>query len=52
MKVVIEGVEHASEVEALRSAGARFIQGFYFSKPLFEGVARDSDIAWASLPAA
>ena len=52
VKVVIEGVEHASEVEALRSAGARFIQGFYFSKPLFEGVARDSDIAWASLPAA
>ena len=48
VKVVIEGVENASEVAALRSAGARFIQGFYFARPLFEGIVRDSDIAWAT----
>ena len=46
VKVIVEGVERASEVYALKSAGARFIQGFYFSKPLFEGVVRDGDIQW------
>ncbi len=48
VKVVIEGVEHASEVQALKSVGARFIQGFYFAKPLFEGLVHDSDIGWPS----
>ncbi len=47
VKVVVEGVERASEVAALRSAGARFIQGFYFARPLFEGIVHDSDIEWA-----
>lgn len=42
--VVVEGVERVEEVDALRSVGARFIQGFYFAKPLFEDVARDADI--------
>ncbi|MGI3777703.1 MAG: EAL domain-containing protein [Janthinobacterium lividum] len=51
VKVVVEGVEQASEVAALRSVGARFIQGFYFAKPLFEGAVRDSDIPW-TIPAA
>ncbi len=51
-KVVIEGVEQASEVYALRSAGARFIQGFYFAKPLLEGIVRDSDIPWVNQGAA
>ena len=46
VKVVAEGVENASEVEALRSVGARFIQGFYFARPMFEGIVRDGDIAW------
>ncbi len=52
VKVVVEGVEHASEVAALRSVGARFIQGFYFARPLFEGIVRDSDIAWVDSTAA
>jgi EAL domain-containing protein (putative c-di-GMP-specific phosphodiesterase class I) len=44
VKMVIEGVETASEVEALRSVGARFIQGFYFARPKFEALASDADI--------
>jgi EAL domain-containing protein (putative c-di-GMP-specific phosphodiesterase class I) len=44
VKTVIEGVERLGEVEALRSVGARFIQGFYFGRPLFEAFARDSDV--------
>ena len=44
VKTVIEGVERLGEVEALRSVGARFIQGFYFGRPLFEAIAKDSDI--------
>ena len=47
-KVVVEGVERAEEVDALRSVGVRFLQGFYFAKPRFEGIARDDDIAWTS----
>ncbi len=35
IKIVVEGVERAEEVEALRSVGVRFIQRFYFAKPLF-----------------
>jgi EAL domain-containing protein (putative c-di-GMP-specific phosphodiesterase class I) len=46
VKVVLEGVERAGEVEALRSVGARFIQGFYFAKPSFESISRDGDIVW------
>lgn len=46
IKVVAEGVERIGEVEALRTAGIRFIQGFYFSRPIFEGVARNADIRW------
>ena len=44
VKVVIEGVERAGEVDALRSVGARFIQGFYFARPMFEGIASDAEI--------
>ena len=44
VKVVVEGVERLGEVEALRSAGARFMQGFYFAKPAFEMLARETSI--------
>jgi EAL domain-containing protein (putative c-di-GMP-specific phosphodiesterase class I) len=46
VKIVLEGVERAGEVEALRSVGARFVQGFYFAKPQFEAIVRDGDIRW------
>jgi EAL domain-containing protein (putative c-di-GMP-specific phosphodiesterase class I) len=46
IKVVAEGVETIGEVEALRATGMRFMQGYYFSKPVFEGVARMPDIQW------
>lgn len=48
VKVVVEGVERQGEVDALRSVGARFIQGFYFAKPAFEAVLRDADIRWTA----
>ena len=44
IQVVVEGVERRSEVDALRSVGARFVQGFYFAKPCFEGIATDAAI--------
>ncbi|WP_428391678.1 EAL domain-containing protein [Lichenicoccus sp.] len=45
IKVVLEGVETCAEVEALRGAGGRFMQGFYFARPAFEAVVRD-DALW------
>jgi EAL domain-containing protein (putative c-di-GMP-specific phosphodiesterase class I) len=50
IKVVVEGVEREAEVDALRSVGARFIQGYYFARPLFEAIARDGDIRWSEHP--
>ncbi len=52
VKLVVEGVERAEEAAALRSAGVRFMQGFYFAKPAFEAIARDGDIQWARKPVA
>ncbi|MFH5924790.1 EAL domain-containing protein [Roseomonas xinghualingensis] len=46
IKVVAEGIERIGEVEALRGAGVRFMQGFYFAKPIFEGIATPSQIRW------
>ncbi|WP_245215594.1 EAL domain-containing protein [Pararoseomonas baculiformis] len=46
IKLVVEGVERIGEVEALRAAGVRYMQGFYFARPVFEGIARDADIPW------
>lgn len=45
-KVVAEGVERIEEVEALRGAGIRFMQGFYFARPRFEGAVQDNGIPW------
>ena len=43
-KVVMEGVERAEEVDALCQAGARYMQGFYFGRPLLENIASDEAV--------
>jgi EAL domain-containing protein (putative c-di-GMP-specific phosphodiesterase class I) len=48
IKVVAEGIERREEVEALRGTGLRFMQGYFFARPVFEGLARPQD-ALASL---
>lgn len=50
IKVVVEGVERLEEVQALRSVGTRFIQGFYFARPSFERITLDADIPWPVRP--
>ncbi len=44
MKLVVEGVERAAEVAALREVGVRFIQGFYFARPGFEKIVTDEEV--------
>lgn len=39
--VVAEGVETEAQVQALRIAGAQFLQGYYLSKPVPAEIARD-----------
>ena len=52
IKVVAEGFERREEVDAAHAVGVRFMQGFYFAKPVFEGIASDGEIAWpTALPA-
>jgi EAL domain-containing protein (putative c-di-GMP-specific phosphodiesterase class I) len=46
IKIVIEGVETKAEVAALQSAGARFMQGFFFARPAFEALVPASAITW------
>ena len=46
IKVVVEGVERIEEAEALRSVGARFIQGFFYARPLYEGLVGEDEISW------
>jgi EAL domain-containing protein (putative c-di-GMP-specific phosphodiesterase class I) len=46
IKVVAEGVERSEKVDALRVVGVRFMQGFYFARPIFEGIAAAGDIRW------
>ncbi len=44
VKIVFEGVERLGEVEALRSVGGRFMQGFYFARPAFEKLMGEAEI--------
>lgn len=46
IKIVVEGVERIEEAEALRSIGARFFQGFFYARPLFEGLVAENEIPW------
>ncbi|MBB3899153.1 EAL domain-containing protein [Roseococcus suduntuyensis] len=40
VKLVAEGVEREGEMEVLRAAGMRYMQGFHFARPVFEGLSR------------
>jgi EAL domain-containing protein (putative c-di-GMP-specific phosphodiesterase class I) len=48
IQAVVEGVELAGELEALRSVGARFMQGYLFARPALDALVRDGDIGWPS----
>jgi EAL domain-containing protein (putative c-di-GMP-specific phosphodiesterase class I) len=50
VKIVFEGVEKLEEVETLRAAGARFMQGYFFAKPAFQSIVRDDAILWPVRP--
>ena len=44
IRIVAEGMERREEVEALRTVGVRFMQGYYFSTPRFEQLATDAEV--------
>jgi len=44
--VIAEGVEREDEARCLRDLGITLMQGYYFSKPVFERVVRDECISW------
>lgn len=46
IKVIAEGVEREDEARCLRDLGITLMQGYYFSKPVFERVVRDECISW------
>ncbi len=49
--IVIEGVETAAEVEALRAVGARYMQGYFFARPAFQAAVAEDAIDWPPRPA-
>lgn len=50
--MIAEGVETYEEYSCLRDLGISLMQGYYFSKPLFEAKASDSDIPWPEVDGA
>jgi EAL domain-containing protein (putative c-di-GMP-specific phosphodiesterase class I) len=50
IKLVAEGVETEEELQALAKLRVRFVQGFYFSRPVFEGLASASKLPWKAAP--
>ncbi|BBK38534.1 diguanylate phosphodiesterase [Allostella sp. ATCC 35155] len=49
-RLVAEGVERIEEVRTLRAVGIRFMQGYHFARPRFEGVVAEHEIAWPATP--
>jgi len=45
--VVAEGVEQPEELEVLRAAGLRYVQGFLFARPALEALIQDRDIQFS-----
>jgi EAL domain-containing protein (putative c-di-GMP-specific phosphodiesterase class I) len=48
IEVIAEGIETAGERDFLAHAGVRLMQGYFFSRPVFRGVGRVGDSAWAA----
>jgi len=46
VEVVLEGVETLAEVETLRSVGGRYMQGYYFARPMLEKLCGHDAIPW------
>jgi EAL domain-containing protein (putative c-di-GMP-specific phosphodiesterase class I) len=46
IKVIAEGVETPDECSALQDLGISLLQGYLFSKPLFEACGRNDSLAW------
>ena len=38
IKVIAEGIETEEEFKVLKDMGINYIQGYYFCKPVFEGL--------------
>ncbi|MBU1461829.1 MAG: EAL domain-containing protein, partial [Gammaproteobacteria bacterium] len=45
-QVIAEGVETSDECKALRDLGISLMQGYLFSKPLFETCSHADSLAW------
>ncbi|HEY1042833.1 MAG TPA: EAL domain-containing protein [Telluria sp.] len=46
VRVLAEGVETRAERDFLRSAGIELMQGYFFSKPVFQGIGVIDDALW------
>lgn len=46
IKLVAEGVESIDEALVLHDLGVRFAQGFYYARPVFQGIAQEDEIRW------
>lgn len=51
IEVIAEGVEREDEMRCLRDLGIVLMQGYLFSKPLFEACGQPETIAWPASPA-
>jgi len=49
IRIIAEGVETTEECLCLDDLGVRLMQGYLFSKPLFEAAARDASLNWPAL---
>lgn len=46
IRVIAEGIETSEEMRCLRDLGIHLMQGYWFSRPLFERVCAPEAIAW------
>jgi EAL domain-containing protein (putative c-di-GMP-specific phosphodiesterase class I) len=51
IRVIAEGVETVEEAACLRDTGIRLMQGYLFSRPLFEACGDAGQLAWLPEPA-